>query len=186
MNFIQTLVKRIEYGDYTPVAKFDQLYTEKISVEQFNMSAQLLKGQADWVLRLDLVRRWGGTGHRAIIDLHFHTLDEIKAPFDQLLRDVESHITKPDFTHRAGIFEKFLMNATVGKLVRSYGKIDHHPKNASRFKVELFLTWTGQQYWMLFSVGDSDSVELTKMPTGIATTLSRLFPQVEELIRKTA
>jgi hypothetical protein len=186
MNFIQIFIKRIEYGDYAPVAKFDQVYTEKIRNEQFTLKAQLLSGQSDWVLRLDLIRRWSGTGNRAIIDLHFHNLNEIKTPFQQLLQDVDTHVTEPNFRQRVGVFEKLIMNATVGKVIRSYGRIDHNPKNTARFKVELFLTWTGQQYWLLFSVGEGESVELTKMPIGVATTLLRLFPQIEELTGKTS
>ncbi len=177
MNFIQGLLRRMEYGDYEPIMKYGEIYAEKIGKEHFTLSPQLLKGKTDWALRLDLNRRWGNNGSRTLVDLHFKTLDEIRAPIQQLLQDVNAGVNQPNFTHKAGFFEKLVTTVVAGKIIRAYGRIDHHPKNSGQLKLELFLSWDGFQYWLLLCEGEG-SVEWSKWPLGVAETLNRLFQQI--------
>lgn len=181
MNFVQNLFKRMEYGDYEPVAKYGQVFAATMGNEAFTMGSQLLRGKSDWVLRLDLNRRWGGSGNRTLIDLHFHTLRELATPFATLLQDVQTGVTEANTAPKGGLFQKAIIDAAAGKIVRAYGRIDHHPKSSAQSRVELFLAWNGQSYWLLLCEGEG-SVEWSKWPVGIVNALRRLLPQLEAAI----
>lgn len=178
MGFIKGLLNQIEYGDYESVKKFGEVYSEKIGNEQFTMSAQLLKGPSDGVLRLDLKRRWGSTGDRTLIDLHFRKIGDIRVPIGQLLQDVSSRTTEPDIPDQMSGFGKLVTSAAAGRIIRSYGRIDHQPKDVGRFRLQLFLSWNGQRYWLLLCQGEG-ALEWTKWPVGVAKALDRLCQQFE-------
>lgn len=185
MNWMQTLLQRMEYGDYVPVKKYGLVYTGTFGREQFTLVPQLLKGKRDWVLRLDLNRAWGSTTSRTLIDLHFCTPADITAPFEGLLDDVKAGTVRPENKQAISLFEKQILGMTAGKIVRSYGRIDLHPKNAGRFRVDLFLSWDGCQHWLLLREGDG-SVEWTKWPVEIAETIVRMLVNIGPAMRREA
>ncbi len=183
MNFIQKIVGWIEYGNYTPVKKYGTIYSETIGKEQFTLAPQLLQGEKDWVLRLDLNRHWGNANsNRTLIDCHFRALNEISKPIQQMLNDVQAGVTQPDLALKTGFIEKFLLNMAAGKIIRSYGRIDHHPKKEGRFRIEVFLSWDGRRYWLLLREWEG-SGEWSKWPVGLAVKLTHLLSDVEAIIR---
>lgn len=181
MNFIQKALRWIEYGDYTPVIKYGVVYSRKIGREQFSLAPELLQGQKDWILRLDLNQRYGGNHNRTIIDCHFRALSEISRPIRQLLDDVRTGVTQPNDTVKTGTIDKWLLSFTTGQILRSYGRIDHDPRREGRFRIELFLSWDGQQYWLLLKEWEG-SGEWSHWPIGLVEELHHLFPEIEDTI----
>ncbi|MBC7812828.1 MAG: hypothetical protein H7175_16855 [Burkholderiales bacterium] len=183
MNFLQKLARRIEYGDYEPLAKYGEIFSRKIGKEAFTLKPQLLKSQEDWILRLDLSRRWDSTGNRTLIDCHFGSLAEFSAPFQALLNDVNANETRPAVDLKASVFEKLMLGAASGKVIRSYGRIDRHPQDNTRFYIEMFLSWDDQRYWILLREG-RESPEWSKWPAGMADALIGLVPRIEATMSK--
>jgi hypothetical protein len=185
MNWMQTLLQRMEYGDYVPVKKYGLVYTSSFGREQFTLVPQLLKSKRDWALRLDMNRAWGSTTSRTLIDLHFCTPADITAPFERLLDDVRAGVVRPEEKQDISLFQKQILGITAGRILRNYGRIDLHPKNAARFRVDLFLTWDGRQHWLLLREGEG-SVEWTKWPVEIAETIVRLLANIGPAMRREA
>lgn len=179
MSFIKKLVKRSEFGDYRLVKRYDHVCADKVGREDYTLNALLLRGADDWALRLELVREWGRTqSERGLVEVHFRTAGELGKPFQQLVRDVENGVTQTNVVRPDGLLSKSVLDASIGSIVRSYGRIDNYPKTAPNQRVELLLAWTGSQHWMVFCVGQNAAV-WHKFPVSGADMLLKLTPLVQ-------
>jgi hypothetical protein len=95
-----------------------------------------------------------------------------------LLYDVKAGVTQPNTTLKMGFIEKAWMDISAGKVIRSYGRIDHHPRNEKRYRLEVFLFWDNEHYWMVLN----DANDWSKWPIGVAEALNHLFPRIHELM----
>ncbi len=164
----------IEYGDAHPVVDYGRIFSCNVGKEYFTADAKLLKQEPFRILRLDLRRRWGSTGNRAVIDCYFKDLREIRRPFQALMQDIQDGVSKSDDVKISkGI--KILTSLAAGKIIRNYGRIDHHPKNDRRFHSNLYLSVQQKHtYWMILSLGKGTE-EWSKWPVELAQSICSLL-----------
>jgi len=175
MTFLQKMLHWLEFGSAHLITDFGRIYSERLGKEAFTLDAKLLREGAWWVLRLDLRRHWGSTGNREVVDCYFKELWQIKKPFAQLLEDVGAGVTKANMD--IGVFGH-VVGFLSGEIIRSYGRIDNHPKNDSRFHTELFLSRTESQYWLVVSVGKGSS-EWSRWPTDVGDVICKLLETIK-------
>ena len=177
MTFLQKFLPWLEFGSAHLITDFGRIYSKRFGKEVFTLDCKLLREDDWWVLRLDLRRYWGSTGNREVVDCYFKELWQIKKPFAQLLEDVGAGVTKANmdigvFGHVVGFL--FLSE----EIIRSYGRIDNHPTNDSRFHTELFLSRTESQYWLVVSVGKGSS-EWSRWPTDVGDVICKLLETIK-------
>jgi len=179
MDLFRKLRQRLDYGDYQPVKRYKQVYAETLGRDDFVLHCTLLRGPKGWGLRLELVRQWGTErSERIPVTIYFTTVGELRKPFQQLVHDVETGVTQTNVVRQAGTFSKLMQTTSIGSIVRAYGRIDNHPKTAGRQRLELYLAWTGSQYWMVLGVGERGDT-WHKFPVGGAEQLLKLIPLLQ-------
>lgn len=173
MGFFKKIANWLEYGSAKPVIDFGRIYGGSAGQERFAAEAKLLAAEEHWVLRLDLKRHWGSQVTRTMVDCYFKARSELKRPFAILLQDAEMGVHTPKSVAVDGA-SRVMVGLAAGEIVRSYGRIDHHPKDEGRYRSELFLSRQQERYWLILSLGEG-SVEWSKWPVPLGEAVLELL-----------
>jgi hypothetical protein len=139
-------------------------------IKDFGVIDEVRAGNERFTSRLALCRRNGL--HCLRLTLHRHVARtttkhrlylfmEDTYPLERILNNITDKVkrrvvTFPDGPVHFGWAVRNMLKLTAGEFVHSYGRIDHHPRNAVLRRIELFLFRHDDQFWLVFRTHGND------------------------------
>ena len=125
--------------------------------ERFTAKLAVCRRNQMYCLRLTLDRRIARTRNKERLYLY---LNDVYA-LERLLNNISEKIRRkavphPDEAVQFGWVVRNMLKLTAGEFVHSYGRIDHHPRNAVFRRSELFLFRQNEQFWLVFRTHGND------------------------------
>ncbi|MBX3083765.1 MAG: hypothetical protein KF716_19180 [Anaerolineae bacterium] len=125
--------------------------------ERFTSKLALCRRNNMYCLRLTLDRHVARTTTKQRLYLFLQDTYPLERILNNITDKVKYHTAAfPDGAIQFGWAVRNMLKMTAGEFVHGYGRIDHHPRNPTMRRVELFLFRQDEQFWLVFRTHGND------------------------------